>query len=66
MTGHTGQTYVWYLKLWSLYARQVEPHTAISIYAFWVANEIGTQYSALYEEYASILEAEGRWVMAVF
>ena len=62
----TYKTDLRYLKLWSLYARQVEPHAAISVYAFLVANEIGTRYSVLYEEYASILEAEGRWAAAVF
>lgn len=49
-----------YLKLWSLYARQVDRSGAIAIYAYLVSNEIGTSYSVLYEEYATLLEADGR------
>jgi checkpoint serine/threonine-protein kinase len=49
-----------YLKLWSLYARQVERSGAIAIYAYLVSNEIGTSYSVLYEEYATLLDADGR------
>ena len=51
-----------YLKLWSLYARQVERSGAIAIYVYLFTNEIGTSYSVLYEEYASLLEADGRCV----
>ena len=51
-----------YLKLWALYARQVEKAGAISIYSYLVSNDIGTSYSALYEDYANLLEDEGRWV----
>jgi checkpoint serine/threonine-protein kinase len=47
-----------YLKIWSLYAHQVEKPA--TIYAFLIANEIGTMYSALYEEYANVLERDGR------
>src|SRR6266446_7581066 len=39
-----------YLKLWGLYARQVEKVGAISIYSYLVSNDIGTSYSALYED----------------
>jgi checkpoint serine/threonine-protein kinase len=46
-----------YLKLWSLYARKVE--SPATIYAFLLANEIGTNYSLLYEEYADVLEQAG-------
>jgi checkpoint serine/threonine-protein kinase len=51
-----------YLKLWSLYAKQVERSDAIAIYAYLVSNEIGTSYSVLYEEYATLLEEDGRCV----
>ncbi|KAF9468086.1 hypothetical protein BDZ94DRAFT_1209818 [Collybia nuda] len=49
-----------YLKLWSLYARQVERGTAIKIYADLLSSEIGISYSTLYEEYAALLEADGK------
>jgi len=49
-----------YLKLWALYARQMDRSGAISIFSFLVANEIGTSYSALYEDYATLLEQDGR------
>jgi checkpoint serine/threonine-protein kinase len=52
-----------YLKLWSLYARQVERSGAIAIYTYLVSNEIGTSYSILYEEYATLLDADGRCVL---
>ncbi|PSS19952.1 hypothetical protein PHLCEN_2v3125 [Hermanssonia centrifuga] len=47
-----------YLKLWSLYASYVE--TPTTIYKFLLANDIGTVYAQLYEEYASALEKGGR------
>ena len=47
-----------YLKMWLLYARQVEEPT--NIYTFLIANGIGTHYSVLYEEYADALEKDGR------
>lgn len=47
-----------YLKLWLLYARQVEDPAFT--YAFLIANNIGTRYSVLYEEYADVLEGSGR------
>jgi|ERR1700722_11520048 len=46
-----------YLKLWSLYARKVD--SPATIYAFLLANDIGTNYSLLYEEYANVLERAG-------
>jgi checkpoint serine/threonine-protein kinase len=49
-----------YLKLWALYARQMDRSGAMSIFSFLVANEIGTSYSALYEDYATLLEQDGR------
>ncbi|EAU85384.1 other/BUB protein kinase [Coprinopsis cinerea okayama7 len=49
-----------YLKMWALYARQLERSQAAKIYAFLVEKEIGTTYSALYEDYANLLEREGR------
>lgn len=51
-----------YLKLWALAARQLDQAGAIAIYAYLVANDIGTTYSALYEDYANLLEAGGRCV----
>ena len=49
-----------YLKLWLLYASYVEK--PVVIYKFLVANEIGTIWALLYEEYAAVLERDGRWV----
>lgn len=49
-----------YLKLWLLYASFVEKPTII--YQFLIANEIGTEFALLYEEYAAVLERDGRWV----
>lgn len=49
-----------YLKLWALYARQGDRAGALSIYASLLASDIGTSYSALYEDYASLLESDGR------
>ncbi|KAG6820948.1 hypothetical protein H0H93_009184 [Arthromyces matolae] len=54
------KTDIRYLKLWTLYAGQVDRASAIDIYANLLANEIGTSFSLLYEGYASLLEAEGR------
>jgi checkpoint serine/threonine-protein kinase len=51
-----------YLRLWSLYARRLERSGAIAIYAYLVSSEIGTSYSVLYEEYAALLEEDGRCV----
>lgn len=47
-----------YLKLWLLYASFVERPTLI--YRFLIANEIGTGFALLYEEYAAVLERDGR------
>ncbi|GLB42133.1 putative mad3/BUB1 hoMad3/BUB1 homology region 1 [Lyophyllum shimeji] len=47
-----------YLKLWLLYASFVERPTLI--YRFLIANEIGTNFALLYEEYAAVLERDGR------
>ena len=52
-----------YLKMWALYARQAKHRSeAIGIYADLVASDIGTSYSALYEDYAGLLEGDGRYV----
>ena len=51
-----------YLKLWSLYARQVSRADAIVMYTSLMSNNIGTSYAILYEEYASLLEKDGRCV----
>ncbi|KAG6817337.1 hypothetical protein H0H87_009935 [Tephrocybe sp. NHM501043] len=48
-----------YLKLWTLYAGQVDRPAAIDIYANLLASEIGTSFAILYEGYASLLEAGG-------
>ncbi|CAK5261949.1 unnamed protein product [Mycena citricolor] len=47
-----------YLKLWMLYTSYVEKPTII--FEFLIANEIGTGFALLYEEYAAVLEQEGR------
>ncbi|RDB29894.1 Mitotic spindle checkpoint component mad3 [Hypsizygus marmoreus] len=47
-----------YLKLWLLYASFVERPTLI--YRFLISNEIGTNFGLLYEEYAAVLERDGR------
>ncbi|KAG6873942.1 hypothetical protein C0995_008981 [Termitomyces sp. Mi166 len=49
-----------YLKLWTLYANQVDRANAIDIYANLLASEIGTSFALLYEGYAALLEVEGR------
>ncbi|KAF9048693.1 Mad3/BUB1 homology region 1-domain-containing protein [Panaeolus papilionaceus] len=49
-----------YLKLWALYAKQMDRRNAIKIYGRVVSSNIGTTYSALYEDYANLLEDEGR------
>ncbi|KNZ81901.1 Checkpoint serine/threonine-protein kinase bub1 [Termitomyces sp. J132] len=49
-----------YLKLWTLYAGQVDRANAIDIYANLLASEIGTSFALLYEGYAALLEIEGR------
>lgn len=51
-----------YLKLWLLYVRQLERAEGIATFASLLANGIGASYSILYEEYASILELDGRYV----
>jgi checkpoint serine/threonine-protein kinase len=56
-----------YLKMWALYARQAKHRLeAIEIYADLVASDIGTSYSALYEDYAGLLEGDGRCVCWLF
>lgn len=47
-----------YLKLWILYAGYVEKPAII--YSYLLANEIGTNSAQLYEEYAYVLERDGR------
>ncbi|KAJ7364009.1 hypothetical protein DFH08DRAFT_730369 [Mycena albidolilacea] len=49
-----------YLKLWILYIRQLTRVDAVATFAFLLANGIGASYSILYEEYAAILELDGR------
>jgi spindle assembly checkpoint component MAD3 len=50
-----------YLKLWVLYATYVE--RPVVIYKFLMANEIGTSFALLYEEYAAVLERNGQYVL---
>ncbi|THV00708.1 hypothetical protein K435DRAFT_827923 [Dendrothele bispora CBS 962.96] len=47
-----------YLKLWMLYAGFVEKPTII--YKFLLANDVGTNFGIMYEEFAAILERDGR------
>ncbi|PPQ99147.1 hypothetical protein CVT24_009337 [Panaeolus cyanescens] len=49
-----------YLKLWALYAKQMDRRNAIKVYGRVISSNIGTTYSALYEDYANLLEDEGR------
>ena len=51
-----------YLKLWVLYANYVEKPTVI--YRFLLANEIGTSFALLYEEFAATLERDRRYAHA--
>jgi checkpoint serine/threonine-protein kinase len=51
-----------YYKLWSLYARIIEPTAALDVYSFMLEKEIGTMFSGLFQEYAKALEGAGRWV----
>ncbi|WWC91964.1 uncharacterized protein L201_006917 [Kwoniella dendrophila CBS 6074] len=47
-----------YLKLWVMYARQIERRE--EIWAFLESRDIGTKHSLFYEEWASALEGLGR------
>jgi len=47
-----------YLKMWSLYASLVDRPSVV--FKFILANGIGTVYAQLYEDYALILERDGR------
>ncbi|KAJ6494818.1 hypothetical protein C8R47DRAFT_1117332 [Mycena vitilis] len=49
-----------YLKLWLLYIRQLTRAEGLATFASLLANGIGASYSILYEEYATILELDGR------
>ncbi|KAG7451159.1 uncharacterized protein BT62DRAFT_941869 [Guyanagaster necrorhizus] len=49
-----------YLKLWIQYARTMDCSAAVVAYASLMKNQIGISYSVLYEEYAELLEAEGK------
>ncbi|KAJ7475839.1 hypothetical protein FB451DRAFT_1366515 [Mycena latifolia] len=56
----TYKTDLRYLKLWLLYIRQLTRADGIATFASLLANGIGASYSILYEEYANILELDGR------
>lgn len=47
-----------YLKLWVLYASHVEK--PVDMFAFLLANDVGTVHTLFYEEYALALERDGR------
>jgi len=47
-----------YLKMWSLYASLVDRPSVV--FKFILSNGIGTVYAQLYEDYALILERDGR------
>ncbi|KAF7426325.1 Mitotic spindle checkpoint component mad3 [Pleurotus ostreatus] len=47
-----------YLKLWVLYASFVEKPSVV--YKFMLVNDIGTNHALFYEEYALVLERDGR------
>ncbi|KAJ6619737.1 hypothetical protein B0H10DRAFT_1793054 [Mycena sp. CBHHK59/15] len=49
-----------YLKLWLLYVRQLSREDGIATFAFLLSTGIGASYSIFYEEYAKILELDGR------
>ncbi|KJA14717.1 hypothetical protein HYPSUDRAFT_208497 [Hypholoma sublateritium FD-334 SS-4] len=49
-----------YLKIWALHARQLDKPSAMAAYAYLVEKGIGTSYSAMYEDYANLLEGNGR------
>ncbi|KAJ7104167.1 hypothetical protein B0H15DRAFT_808841 [Mycena belliarum] len=56
----TYKTDLRYLKLWLLYVRQLTRAEGIATFASLLANSIGTSYSILYEEYANVLELDGK------
>lgn len=49
-----------YLRLWVMYARYVDKPEVI--YEYLLANDIGSSWATLYEEYAMVLERDGRYV----
>lgn len=49
-----------YLKMWALHGRQMDRSNAMAMYASLMSNDIGTSYSALYEDYANLLEDDGK------
>ncbi|KAJ7603143.1 Mad3/BUB1 homology region 1-domain-containing protein [Mycena polygramma] len=53
-----------YLKLWLLYIRQLTRAEGLATFASLLVNGIGASYSVLYEEYATILELDGRNIEA--
>ena len=54
-----------YLKIWALHARQLDKPSAMAVYAYLVEKGIGTSYSAMYEDYANLLEENGRYVCSL-
>lgn len=47
-----------YLKLWIIYARQVERRE--EVWPFLESRDVGTRHAAFYEEWALVLEGLGR------
>jgi checkpoint serine/threonine-protein kinase len=52
-----------YLKLWTLYAKQLDRNKAITVYKFLYKKDIGCNWSLLYEEYAAVLEEDNKCVI---
>ena len=52
-----------YLRLWNLYARNIERPE--ECYRFLFAKRIGERLAVLYEEYALVLEAAGKFVLII-
>ncbi|EIN08337.1 hypothetical protein PUNSTDRAFT_103155 [Punctularia strigosozonata HHB-11173 SS5] len=56
--GGKWRSHLKYLELWILYANRVEKPQII--YRFLLTNDIGTEHALFYEEFASVLERNGR------
>jgi checkpoint serine/threonine-protein kinase len=54
-----------YLKLWIQYAHR-GAYPALSVFGYLYKQGIGKQYSLLYEEYAKLLEKEGKCVFIFY
>lgn len=54
-----------YLKIWILYANAVDKDKADAVFGYLIANNIGTKYAYLYEQYAMMLERDARFVFSI-